>query len=107
MKVYMKITRHLDSRAVPVCILLNNAHIYYPKSADDFYEYLPVYTALAVEHLNLPNELGSIRKFLDYVQDGFDDLFAKCPLDDDREKQVYGEIDVKHGDLKFTTELSR
>lgn len=106
-KVYMRITRPLEPGAIPVCILLNNAHVYYPLNADEFLKYLPVYRVLAVEHLCLPEDMGSIRRFIDYVQDGFDELFSKFPAEDDRDSQVYGEVDVHHGDVKFTKVLSK
>ena len=86
-KVYMRITRPLEPSATPVCILLNNAHVYYPVTTEELFEYMPVYTALACGHLRLPEDMQSIRRFMDYVQDGFDELFKQFPEERDREFQ--------------------
>lgn len=106
-KVYMKITRPLQPDAKPVCIMLNNAHIYYPSDSSELYMNLPIYNALACDHLRLPEEMSSIRRFVDYVQDGFDELFKKIPDEDDREKKVFGEMTATLGDVKIVKEVSR
>ena len=106
-KVYMKITRPLEASASPVCILLNHASYYYPTTTEEFFANLPLFTVLAVDHLKLPNDMSTIKRFVDYVQDGFDELFKTFPEENDRERQVFGEIDVQHGDVKFTKVLSK
>jgi len=105
-KVYMKITRPLASAATPVCIELNNAHIYYPSGQADFYEYLPVFSALT-QKLQLPDDMSTVKRFIEYVQDGFDEMFSKYPEEDDRERQVLGEVSATFGDMKIQHEVSR
>lgn len=104
-KIYMKITRPLEPSATPACILLNNAHAYYPQSKEELFEYLPVYQVLACEHLMLPNEVATIRRFIDYVQDGFDELLKTLPDETDREKRSIGELTATLGDVKICREV--
>lgn len=106
-KIYMRITRPLEPMATPVCIMLDNAHVYYPSSQDELFYYMPVYSVLAHEHLRLPNDLSSIRRFVDYVQDGFDELLKTAPEEQDREKQIYGEMEATFGDTKIVKEVSK
>jgi hypothetical protein len=87
--------------------MVNNAHLYYPESSDELVNNIPLYRYLAVEKLKLPDEMGTLRRFCDFVQDGFDELCGKSPVEDDRDKQLYGEVEVQHGDLKFTKEMRR
>jgi hypothetical protein len=51
--------------------------------------------------------MTSIRRYLDYIQDGFDELFKQTPEDTDRDRQVYGEMTTKFGDMVLTKEVSR
>lgn len=106
-KIYMKITRPLESAATPVVIELNNASFYYPDTTQELMDNMIVYSHQACERLMLPQELTTIKRYLDYVQDGFDELFKKSPTEDDREKQVYGEMTTSFGDVKLTKEVSR
>lgn len=105
-KIYMKITRPLEPMAIPAVIMLDNAYVYYPENQDELFYYMPVYQALACEHLRLPNDLSSIRRFCDYVQDGFDELFKTMPIETDREKRCIGEMSASLGDVKFTKEVT-
>lgn len=92
----MVIKRPLEPGAVPVVILLENMHCYYPLSDDEFIENTPLYVALALGHLKLPvgyspSDLEkTLRRFVDYVQDGFDELKKMKPQE--QSKQVIGEI---------------
>ena len=92
----MVIKRPLEPGAVPVVILLENMHCYYPLSDDEFIENSPLYVALALGHLKLPvgyspSDLEkTLRRFVDYVQDGFDELKKMKPQE--QSKQVIGEI---------------
>lgn len=104
--VYMKITRPLDRTAMPVVIELNNAHVYYPQTTDEFFMYLPLY-ALFAEKLRLPDDMGTVHRLINYIQDGFDELLNKCPVEDDRYKQTVGEISATFGDIKISHEIQR
>lgn len=106
-QIYMKITRPLEPMATPVCVMLNNAHIYYPQDQEELFYYMPIYSILAHEHLRLPNDLSSIRRFIDYIQDGFDELLKTSPIESDRERQSYGEMTATFGDTKIVKEVSK
>lgn len=99
------ITRPLEPSAIPAIIELNNAHAYYPQTSEEFYQYLPLYTILACQHLHLPDEMITIKRFIDYVQDGFDELFKVKP--ELKEEKVYGEYTGQLGDVKISGELKR
>ena len=92
----MVIKRPLEPGAVPVVILLENMHCYYPLSDDEFIENTPLYVALALGHLKLPvgyspSDLEkTLRRFVDYVQDGFDELKKIKPQE--QSKRVVGEV---------------
>lgn len=105
--IYMKITRPLEPMALPVCILLDNAYIYYPEDQETLFEYMPVYQALACERLLLPNDMSTIRRFCDYVQDGFDELFKTLPVEQDRDKKIIGEMSASLGDVKIVKEITK
>lgn len=83
-------------RSVPAVILLRNMHIYYPVDEEEFQQNTPIYVALALGHLKLPEGYSgkdlekTIRKFVDYVQDGFDELKKMKPQE--QSKQVVGEV---------------
>jgi len=106
-KIYMRITRPLEPMAVPACIMLDNAHVYYPETQDELFLYMPIYKALACDHLMLPNDMSTIRRFCDYVQDGFDELFKTLPEEQDREKQCIGEMTSSFGDIKIVKEVMK
>jgi hypothetical protein len=106
-KIYMKITRPLETGSTPVVVLLNNASFYYPDSPGELFANMPVYVEQACGRLGLPEEMTSIRRYLDYIQDGFDELFKQTPEDTDRDRQVYGEMTTKFGDMVLTKEVSR
>lgn len=92
----MVIRRPLEPGAVPAVILLKNMHVYYPIDEEEFQANAPVYVALALGHLKLPpGHSGSdlektIRRFVDFVQDGFDELKKIKPQE--QSKQVVGEV---------------
>jgi hypothetical protein len=94
-----------------VVIAIDTASVYYPEMWDNpvehFYQYLPLYHEQAVVRLGLPDDMKTIKRYIEYVQDGIDDFLKQNPLEEYREKKVIGEIDVSHGDLKFTKELKR
>lgn len=104
-KQYMKITRPLEPNAIPVVIDINNAHVYYPQSTDEIFYYMPVYRGLAHEHLMLPDDMSTIRRFVDYIQDGFDELRDLPPIENDREKRCIGELTASFGDIKIAREV--
>lgn len=105
--VYMRITRPLEPTAIPACILLDNAYAYYPLSTDELWANMPLYKALACDHLRLPEDLSSIRRFVDYIQDGFEEMFKTLPEEQDRDKQVYGEMTASLGGARIVREVSR
>lgn len=92
----MVIRRPLEPGAVPVVILLRNMHVYYPVDEEEFQANVPVYVALALGHLRLPEGYSgsdlekTIRRFVEYVQDGFDELKKVRP--EDKRPRVIGEV---------------
>lgn len=92
----MVIRRPLEPGAVPAVILLKNMHAYYPIDEEEFQANAPVYVALALGHLKLPpGHSGAdlektIRRFVDFVQDGFDELKKIKPQE--QSKKVVGEV---------------
>lgn len=95
-KEAMVIRRPLEPGAVPAVILLENMHVYYPSCEEEFQQQCPVYVALALGHLKLPAGYSgadlekTVRRFVDYVQDGFDELKKMKPQEQSR--QVVGEV---------------
>lgn len=83
-------------RSVPAVIMLRNMHIYYPVDEEEFQQNTPIYVALALGHLKLPEGYSgkdlekTIRKFVDYVQDGFDELKKIKP--EDKKQRIVGEV---------------
>jgi hypothetical protein len=105
----MKISRPLEPGAVPAVIMLDNMHVYYPVDDEEFMANSPIYTALALGHLRLP--LGyspadlekTLRRFVEYVQDGFDELKKMKPGED--RKEVVGEYTAVIGGEKISGEV--
>lgn len=109
-KEAMVIRRPLEPGACPVVILLENMHYYYPMDEYEFMENSPLYTALAVGHLKLPVGYSptdlerTLRRFVDFVQDGFDDLKKMRP--EGRQKEAVGEFSAVIGGEKITGEVT-
>ena len=105
----MVITRPLEPGALPVVIMLPNMHVYYPIDEVEFMENAPVYTALALGHLKLPVGYSprdletTLRRFVDFVQDGFDELKKMRP--EDKKAQVVGEVTGYVDGQRFAQEL--
>jgi len=110
-KEAMVIRRPLEPGASPVVIMLENMHVYYPLDETEFRSYVPVYAALAIGHLKLPvghspvDLEKTIRRFVDYVQDGFDELKKMKP--EDRQKKVVGEFTAHLNGERYSGELTR
>lgn len=109
-KEAMVIRRPLHKNSHPVVILLENMHIYYPLDEAEFIERSPVYTALAIGHLGLPEGFSgsdlrtTLRRFVDYVQDGFDELKKMKP--EDRKKEVVGEFEAHLNGERISGEIT-
>ncbi len=105
----MVIRRPLEPGAVPVVIMLDNMHVYYPLDEEEFLRYVPVYSALAIGHLKLPAGYSggdlekTIRRFVDYVQDGFDELKKQKP--EDSQPEVIGEVSGFINGERFSQEV--
>jgi hypothetical protein len=105
----MVIRRPLEPGAVPVVIMLRNMHVYYPLDEAEFQANAPVYVALALGHLRLPEGFSgadlerTIRRFVEYVQDGFDELKKLRP--EDRQQRVVGEVSGFVDGQRFAQEI--
>jgi hypothetical protein len=99
----MVIRRPLEPTAQPVVIELRNAHFYYPRTREETLQAAMVVTQFMVNHLRLPVDTVSIRRFIDYIQDGFDELMDMKPAE--VKKQAVGEFSGYIGSDKLSGEI--
>jgi hypothetical protein len=107
MKTYMRITRPLEPAAIPACFMMNNMHIYYPTTPEEQMDAIAMYHRMGVGHLCLPDDFVSAKRFLDFIQDGFEELAKQRPDDYDREEKVIGELNATWGDVKINREVTK